>query len=80
MAEVEDGTLRKGRDRTAATAPWRRCLTSGVSGERSVAERVHCTPGLGDRGPEGRPCECVDCGVRGYVGWLGLRLGWRRTE
>ena len=35
MAEVEDGTLRKGRDRTAATAPWRRCLTSGISGERS---------------------------------------------
>ena len=29
MAEVEDGTLRKGRDRTAATAPWRRCLTVG---------------------------------------------------
>ena len=26
--------------------PWRR-LTIGVSGERSVAERVHCTPGLG---------------------------------
>ena len=23
------------------------CLTSGVSGERSAAERVHCTPGLG---------------------------------
>ena len=22
-------------------------LTSGVSGERSAAERVHCTPGLG---------------------------------
>ena len=26
---------------------WGPCLTSGVSGERSAAERVHCTPGLG---------------------------------
>jgi hypothetical protein len=33
-------------------------LTSGVSGERSEAERVHCTPGLGHRGTA--PVENVD--------------------
>ncbi len=31
----------------AATGWGEARLTSGVGGERSAAERVHCTPGLG---------------------------------
>ena len=38
-------------------------LTSGVSGERSAAERVHCTPGLGWLGST-----AAGCGNRGARG------------
>ena len=44
------GVLRRGLGREEQREKerrHRRGLTSGVSGERSVAERVHCTPGLG---------------------------------
>ncbi len=49
----------------------KRRLTSGVSGERSVAERVHCTPGLGGDGFAERllvwgprPKDLLDVGAR----------------
>ena len=50
-------------------------LTSGVSGERSVAERVHCTPGLGSHltskredhaYEDGRVCQGDGEGVGGH--------------